>query len=100
MWFESHDLAHAMACMSPVPSKCTTAAAVRARVRMGHMHPDDWTARGSALWTAGGVTREVAHERRLQLEAIRMGIKDANTSILLQRREGREPRQLSFAEVA
>jgi len=99
-FYEAHNLAQHLACMHPLASKCTTPAAVRVRVKLGHMHPDAFTVRGGALWTAEGVQRELAHERRLQLDAIRLGIKDGNTSALLQRRANREPRQLRLDSAA
>jgi len=99
-FYEAHDLARFLGAMHPLPSKCTTPAAVRARVRMDHMYPEAWTARGCALWTWEGVMRELAHERSLQREAIRIGIADGNTSIFLQRRAHREPEQLRFEGVA
>jgi hypothetical protein len=100
MHYEAHDLARFMGTMQPLASKCTTPAAVRARVRMDQMHPDDFTARGGALWTWEGVMRELAAERTLQHKALRLGIKDGNTSILLQRRANREPEQLRLEAVA
>lgn len=99
-FYESHDLAQALASMRPLASKCTTPAAVRVRVKLGQMHPDAYTARGGALWTPEGLQRELAAERSLQRLAILAGVTDGNTSIWLQRRCNRAPKQLSIEGVA
>ncbi len=100
VYFESHDVALAFASMRPLASRCTTPAAVRVRVKVGVMHPDAYTARGGALWTAEGLQRELAAERSRQRLALALGIKDGNTSALLQRQALREPEQLALEGVA
>jgi hypothetical protein len=90
MMFEAADLADAFRRLG---STCRTPAAIRARVRVGYMSPDDHTPRGGALWTADGLQRELLHEARL------IRYFGADTSRRLQRWANREPVQLSIQEV-
>lgn len=93
MRFEASDVAEALA---GIGSRCRTAAAVRARVRVGLMSPDDRTPRGS-LWSPEALERELEVERWAMREAKRLGIAGSNSSTFYQRRLlQRQPQQLEI----
>lgn len=95
MLFEASDVAEAM---TSIGSPCRTPAAVRARVRVGLMQPDERTPRGS-LWSATALEQELARERWAMRQARALGIRNGDTSIYWQRRANRLPVQLSILEV-